>query len=268
MIAEILCVGTEILLGDIVNTNAQYIAKELARLGISVHYQTVVGDNPQRLKAALDIGFSRADIIVMTGGLGPTKDDLTKEMIAEYFGCTLIFDQEAYDRMERRMFRFGVKQISESNRKQAMVPEGSIVLYNDHGTAPGYILEGHGAKAGKSAVLFPGPPHEMEPMFKTACALYLNKVSDKTFVSMNVKIKSRREEAIENVGESFVADKITRLLDYENPTVATYAKEDGVLIRVTASADTRVQALYLIEPVVREIKELLGSTISGISEAE
>lgn len=264
MIAEILCVGTEILLGDIVNTNAQFLSKELAHLGISVHYQTVVGDNSHRIRAALNIGFGRADIIIMTGGLGPTKDDLTKEMLAEYFEKELVFDQKAYDQLEKRLFHFGLTTISESNRKQAFVPENSIILYNDNGTAPGYVIE----KDGKTAILLPGPPHEMQPMFKTACALYLNKLADKTIVSVNIKLKGRGEDTAENIGESSVADKITNLLDYTNPTVATYAKEDGVLIRVTASSTCREDALAIINPVVEEIKAIIGTAIANISEAE
>ena len=264
MIAEILCVGTEILLGDIVNTNAQFLSKELARLGISVHYQTVVGDNADRIKSALNIGFSRADMIIMTGGLGPTKDDLTKEMLAEYFNRKLVLDQKAYDMLEKKIFKFGMKTISDSNRKQALVPENAIILYNYHGTAPGYILENDG----KTAILFPGPPKEMEPMFKNACELYLNKLAKATIVSMNVKMKGRGEDSAENTGESSIADKITNLLDYTNPTVATYAKDDGVLIRVTASAESREDALALIKPVIDEIKGILGNTIAHIDEAE
>ena len=262
MIAEILSVGTELLLGDIVNTNAQFLSKELARLGISVHYQTVVGDNADRIKSALAIGFNRADIIIMTGGLGPTKDDLTKEIIAEYFGSKLVFDQKAYDLLEYRVHKYGVEKISDSNRKQAFVPENSIVLYNDNGTAPGYILQ----KDNKTAILFPGPPNEMQPMFKKACDIFLNQLCDHTFVSINIKLKSKGEDTPENTGESSVADKITHLLDNSNPTVATYAKEDYVLIRVTASAKTRKDALELIAPVLDEIKMIIGSAISSVFE--
>lgn len=264
MIAEIICVGTEILLGDIVNTNAQFLAKELARLGIGVHYQTVVGDNPARLKAALKIAFSRADMVVMTGGLGPTKDDLTKEMIAEFFEKELVFDEEAYDRLVKRLEQYGVAEISASNRKQALVPEGCIVLYNDNGTAPGYIVENNG----KTAILFPGPPHEMKPMFQAARTLYLSKISDKTIVSVNIKIKSRLEEPVANVGESAVADQLSELLDLENPTVAPYAKEDGVLIRVTAMADSRADARLLISPVTEKICGILGTIVASVNEAE
>ncbi|HOV41529.1 MAG TPA: molybdopterin-binding protein, partial [Oscillospiraceae bacterium] len=186
MTAEILCVGTELLLGDIVNTNAQFLARELAKLGISVHYQTVVGDNAQRLKSVLQIAFSRADMVVLTGGLGPTKDDLTKEIVAQYFGLELVFDQKAYDMLEKRILSYGLEKISESNRKQAYVPKGAIVLYNDNGTAPGCIIE----KGGKTAILLPGPPNEMEAMFAKAREAYLNSISENTIFSVNIKIKS------------------------------------------------------------------------------
>lgn len=264
MTAEILCVGTEILLGDIVNTNAQFLARELAKLGISVHYQTVVGDNAQRLKSVLQIAFSRADMVVLTGGLGPTKDDLTKEIVAQYFGLELVFDQKAYDMLEKRILSYGLEKISESNRKQAYVPKGAIVLYNDNGTAPGCIIE----KGGKTAILLPGPPNEMEAMFARAREAYLNSISENTIFSVNIKIKSRKEISAQDSGESAVADKISHLLDLANPTVATYAKEDGVLIRVTACAENKEKALEAINPVLEQIKSILGNSIAHISEAE
>ena len=158
MVAEIISVGTELLLGDIVNTNAQYIAKKLAHAGIEVYYQTVVGDNPDRLKLALNIAFARADMVILTGGLGPTKDDLTKELVAEYFDKKLVFDEEVYANVEEKAFAFGVKVISESIKKQAYVPEGALIFKNNVGTAPGMVV----AKDGKTAILLPGPPEEMQ----------------------------------------------------------------------------------------------------------
>ncbi len=136
MRAEIICIGTELLLGEIVNTNAQFLAKELANLGIPLHYQTVVGDNGARIQAALDIAFRRADLVVVTGGLGPTKDDVTKEIIASYFRRELYLDPVAYQEIATRLLRYGHQEVSASNRKQALIPEGAIVLYNEHGTAP------------------------------------------------------------------------------------------------------------------------------------
>ena len=159
MKAEIIAVGTEILLGDILNTNAQYLSKELAQLGIEVYFQTVVGDNPKRLKDTIFQAFSRADLIITTGGLGPTEDDLTKETAAEYFGEELVLDERALGRIEKYFKRTG-RTMTENNRKQAMVPkEHGIVLYNDNGTAPGIIME----KNGKIIAMLPGPPKETMP---------------------------------------------------------------------------------------------------------
>ena len=155
MKAEILCVGTELLLGDIVNTNAAYIAKELANLGIDVYNQAVVGDNPDRLKESLEQAFQRNDIVVMTGGLGPTYDDLTKETVAQLFGKKMVLHQESLERIER-FFKYYNRVMTENNRKQAYMPEGATVFPNDNGTAPGLAVE----KDGKIAILLPGPPRD------------------------------------------------------------------------------------------------------------
>jgi competence/damage-inducible protein CinA-like protein len=261
MVAEILCVGTEILLGDIVNTNAQYIAKQLSWLGISVYYQTAVGDNPDRIIAALDVSFQRgAELVIMSGGLGPTKDDLTKEMVAKYFNKDLIFDQKAYDNVEKRVLEFGLFEVSDSQRKQAYVPKDSIILYNNHGTAPGYIM----ADQGKAVIMLPGPPKEMKPMFENCKEIFLSNLSDKVILSYNIKLKAHGEAPADEVGEGPVADKLSHLLDNTNPTVATYAKEDGCLIRVTSAALKREEALEMLEPVIDEIRGLLPNSIKTI----
>lgn len=265
MIAEILCVGTEILLGDIVNTNAQYIAKQLAALGISVYYQTAVGDNPDRIMSALDVAFSRGtELVVMSGGLGPTKDDLTKEMIAKYFNKELVFDQKAYENVEKRVLEFGLSEISESQRKQAYVPKDSIILYNDFGTAPGCIM----AYENKAVVMLPGPPKEMKPMFEKCRDIFLSNLSDKVLVSYNVKLMAHGEAPADEVGEGPVAEKLSHLLDSVNPTVATYAKDDGCLIRVTASGSTKEEAVSLIEPVIEEIRVILPNSIKNVEMAK
>ena len=232
MVVEIISVGTELLMGNIVNTNAQHIAQKLAHMGLDAYYQTVVGDNPERLRAALDVAYTRGDCVITTGGLGPTKDDLTKEMLISYFGCTPVEDEEALRRLEERAAKRGVP-LSERMRKQATVPSGAMVLQNDHGTAPGVIIE----KDGRVCIMLPGPPKEMKPMFADACRLFLAGKSDKVFVSMNIKLYSMAEKGLP-VGESPVADRLGALVDGENPTVATYAKEDGCLVRVTAAAKT------------------------------
>ena len=252
MVVEIISVGTELLMGSILNTNAQHIAKKLAHMGLDSYYQTVVGDNPERLRAALDVAFSRADCVVTTGGLGPTKDDLTKEMLISYFGCTPTEDPEALRRLEERAARRGTP-LSTSMRKQATVPSGAIVLQNDNGTAPGVIIE----RDGRACIMLPGPPKEMIPMFETACSSFLRGKSDKVFNSVNLKLYTMAEKGLP-VGESPVADRLGSLVDGENPTVATYAKEDGVLVRVTAAAPAPAEARSLLAPVVAATKDAIG----------
>ena len=207
MVVEIISVGTELLMGSILNTNAQHIAKKLAHMGLDAYYQTVVGDNPERLRAALDIAYTRADCVITTGGLGPTKDDLTKEMLISYFDCAPVEDPEALRRLETRAAKRGIP-LSESMRKQATVPSGAIVLQNENGTAPGVIIE-HG---GRACIMLPGPPKEMKPMFETACDVFLRGKSDKVFVSMNVKLYTMAEKGLP-VGEAPVADRLGTLVD-------------------------------------------------------
>lgn len=254
MIVELISVGTELLLGNIVNTNAQYLAKQLANLGLDCYYQTTVGDNPDRLKAALDIAYTRADAVILTGGLGPTKDDLTKEMLMNYFEKEVILDEKAFDMLKERLARGGFTEITDSQKKQAYVPKDSIIMYNNNGTAPGCIMENNG----KICILLPGPPKEMKPMFEEYAIDYLKKFSDKIFLSINIKMMSRNDAPLNIVGEAPCAERLgDKLLDNPNPTVATYAKEDGCLIRITAAAADREQALQLLVPVVKECRERL-----------
>ena len=254
MIVEIISVGTEILMGNIVNTNAQYLAKRLTHLGLDCHYQTVVGDNPARIKSALDVAYSRADAVIMTGGLGPTKDDLTKEMLMEYFDKAPVVDEKVLSFLEEHLKARGFKEMSEGLRKQAVVPADSLILYNHHGTAPGCVME----RDGKICILLPGPPHEMQPMFEECCELYLNAKSDKVLVSMIIRCLSKYDAPISIVGESPVADRLAEILDGANPTVATYAKEDGCIVRVTAASKTHEEALELLKPVVEKCRERIG----------
>ena len=254
MVVEIISVGTEILMGDIVNTNAQYLAKRLAHLGFDCHFQTVVGDNPARIKSALDVAYSRSDAVIMTGGLGPTKDDLTKEMLMEYFGKQPVVDAQVLNFLEERSKVRGFTKLSDGMRKQAIVPADSLILYNHHGTAPGCVME----RGGKVCILLPGPPSEMEPMFEECCELYLNGKRDKIFVSIIIKCLSKYDAPISIVGESPVADRLAELLDGNNPTVATYAKEDGCIVRVTASAKNHDAAQKILQPVVDKCRERIG----------
>lgn len=252
MNAEILCVGTELLLGDVVNTNAAYIAQQLAGLGINVYHHTVVGDNPARLKKALNIALDRSDIVFMTGGLGPTYDDLTKETVAEYFDREMYMDEDCLVTLKANFARFN-RPMTDNNLKQAMMPKGAIVLPNPYGTAPGCIVEGEG----KAAVLMPGPPREMKPMFDGPVYAYLTKASDSILVSRNINIFG--------VGESTVEDRLKDLmLNSTNPTVAPYAKPSELALRVTARAKDKEEGYRLIDPVVQQIMEVYPDNIYGL----
>lgn len=262
MVAEIISVGTELLLGNIVNTNAQYIAKEMAKMGIDLYYQSVVGDNEERLSNVLKTALERSDLIITTGGLGPTKDDLTKEVAASYFGKQLVFDKKTYEHVKQRLESYGISQMTKSQEKQAMVPEGALVITNPAGLAPGIIM----AQGDKAIIMLPGPPKEMKALFAECSRLYINRLSDHVFVSINIKVKGPDEMPLSVIGEAPIADQLGDILDNENPTVATYAKEDGVLIRVTASGKTREDALVLMKPVVTKIAEILADKIAWVKE--
>ena len=254
MNAEILAVGTEILLGDIVNTNAQYIAQGLAELGIDVFYQTVVGDNPDRMKTAMNIAFERADIIITTGGLGPTGDDLTKEIGAEYFGRKLILDEKALDRI-KKFFDKMKRPMTDNNVKQAMVPVNSTVMYNENGTAPGIIIEDNN----KILIMMPGPPKEMKPMFSKQVKPYLALKQNHTLVSRTLRIAGVGESAM----ESMVRDMIDR---QSNPTIAPNAKSTESIFRITASAKTTEEAEKIIEPIAEEIYRRFGDSVYAEGE--
>lgn len=254
MKAEIIAVGTEILLGDIVNTNAQYLSKSLADMGILVYHQSVVGDNSERLTEELKTSFKKADIVITTGGLGPTTDDLTKEVGATYFNKKLILHQESLDKIES-FFKTLNRPLTENNKKQAYFPEGSIILNNDYGTAPGCIME----YDGKILILLPGPPKENKPMFENYVIPYLKKFQEGTLVSKTLRISG--------IGESFVATEIAHLIEKKtNPTVAPYAKENEVTLRITAKASNAEEAHKLISPVENEIRDTLKENIYGEGE--
>ena len=260
MIAEIVTVGTEILLGNIVNTNSAYLAVECANLGLTVYYQSVVGDNEERLKAVIRTALDRSDVVILTGGLGPTKDDLTKEVTAEVMGMPLVKDAHSKERIERYMKEYKKnnpqRRITSNNYKQALVPEGALVLDNHNGTAPGLILE----KDGKIAVLLPGPPGELKPMFTEEVYPYLRKKQPEIIYSQMVKICG--------IGESQVAEDIQDMIEAQtNPTIAPYAKVGEVHLRITAKASDEKEGKKLIKPVVRELKRRFGKNIFA-TEAE
>lgn len=254
--AEILCIGTEILMGDIINTNAAYIAKELAGLGINVYHQSVVGDNPQRLKESLALAFSRADIVITTGGLGPTYDDLSKETIAAYFNRKLVMDEESLHAIECHFLRLN-RVMTDNNKKQAMMPEGCVIFANHNGTAPGCAIEGEGEQQGKTAIMLPGPPREMKPMFEQGVKPFLLKDSDTRLVSHTMHFFG--------IGESMLESILHELMEEStNPTVAPYAKTGEVQLRVTARVKQGEDAEALLQPVMKQIKEKVGEFLYGI----
>lgn len=253
MKAEILAVGTELLLGQILNTNAQYLAKQLAELGITLHYQTVVGDNPQRLTNALDTAFGRADLVITTGGLGPTQDDLTKETVAAYFDAPMVLHEDILAEI-KAYFRRMERPFTDNNIKQAEFPEGSFVIPNNNGTAPGCIIE----KDGKIAVVLPGPPRENIPMFEDTVKAYLREKSGIQIFSRTVHIFG--------IGEATLEQMLLDLIEGTDPTVATYAKDGEVEVRVSSAAQTEKQAQGKIEPVLDIIRERAGDAIYGYDD--
>jgi nicotinamide-nucleotide amidase len=251
MNCELISVGTEILLGDILNTNVQYLSKALASIGIGVTHHSTVGDNTSRLLETLDIAFKRCDTVILTGGLGPTPDDLTKETCAEYFGRKLYLDDSILKEIESY---FSLKNITmpESNKKQALVPEDSIILENHNGTAPGFIMENQG----KTIIILPGPPKEMVPMYREGVEPYLKKFTNEVILSKNIRTFG--------IGESAMSELVEDLLRGSNPTVAPYAKSGEALLRVTAKAESEDEAQRLMAPVINEINSRLGDYIYGI----
>lgn len=254
MTVELICVGTEILLGNIVNTNAAYLSEKCAGLGLSCYFQSVVGDNEERLTQVLTCAVSRSDIVILSGGLGPTEDDLTKEVAAKVCGKALHADDHSMERIAEYFARRDIIP-TENNWKQAMVPDGAIVLDNNNGTAPGIIMENPDCRV----ILLPGPPNELIPMFEESVIPYLEKLTPGVICSQTVKICG--------VSESSVETTVKDLIDSQtNPTIATYAKTGEVHIRVTASAPDKKQAGKLIKPVVKELKSRFGYDIYTTDE--
>lgn len=254
MTVEIICVGTELLLGNIVNTNAAYLAGECAALGLTCYYQSVVGDNSERLLETLDIAAKRSDIIILSGGLGPTEDDLTKEVTAKYCQKNLVEDPHSRELIEAYFKARGIAP-TENNWKQALIPEGAVVFDNHNGTAPAMAIE----TKNNRFILLPGPPNELIPLFEEQVAPYLDALSPGVIFSQTVKICG--------VGESAVETMVKDLIDAQtNPTLATYAKTGEVHVRVTAKANTQKEALKLIKPVVKELKTRFGNDIYTTDE--
>lgn len=254
MKCEILAVGTEILLGDILNTNAQYLSRELAELGFDVYYHEVVGDNKERILKALETSFNRSDIIITTGGLGPTKDDMTKELVSEFLGMKMCLHEESLKSIKEYFNKMG-REFVKSNEKQAYFPKEAIILKNSNGTAPGAVFE----KNNKAIIVLPGPPKEMESMFKEEVKKYLKKYSDDVIISEVLRIFG--------IGESKAEEKLQDIIDNGiNPTVAPYAKEGEVIFRITAKAQNEEEARKMIVPIKDEIYKRLGNSVYNTGE--
>ena len=254
MKAEIITVGTEILLGDILNTNCRYLSRELAAMGIEMYYQITVGDNEERLLKTLEESLNRSDIVICTGGLGPTEDDITKEVCAKYFGYELELHKPSLDAMIER-FKHMNRVPTKNNEKQAYFPKEAYILKNDNGTAPGCIME----KEGKMIVVLPGPPREMESMFENYVKPYLSKLTDDVIESEVLRIIG--------VGESKVENDILDIIDSQtNPTIATYAKGYECTLRITAKAKSVEEAKELIKPMSDEMKRRFGQSLYATGE--
>ncbi len=258
MNAEILCVGTELLHGDIVNTNAQYISKKLAEIAIDVHYQSVVGDNPDRIKKCFGVAFSRADIIICTGGLGPTQDDITKEVLAEYFNVEMVYDEESY-RHVKKMYSHFRKDFPKNNMRQAYFPKGSVILDNPNGTANACIMKGNVEGKTQIGILLPGPPKEMGPLMDNEVIPYLKQFSNQVVYGEKL--------VVVNIGESAAEEMILDLVQKQtNPTIAPYASAGKVIFRITAKAESKDKCIEMIEPVKEELIKRFGRNNAYVTE--
>lgn len=252
--AEILSVGTEILLGHTTNTDARDISLMLSEIGINVKYHTVVGDNPERLEKCIEIAKGRADIIISTGGLGPTCDDLTKFILAKSFNLELQMDEDEkaclYDYLTNKGYS---KELTENNLQQAMLPVGCTVFHNNWGTAPGCAFE----KDGKIVIMIPGPPKECNPMFRACAIPYLRSLSDEIIVSHSVRVFGMSESAMDQIFRG-------EMNAMQNPTMAPYAKEGDCLLQITAKAKSVEEAEEMMKPVIEHVRDVLGDVVFGI----
>lgn len=246
---EVLSVGTELLMGQIANTNAQYISQRIPELGMGVFYHSVVGDNPVRLKESLALSMSRSDIIITTGGLGPTLDDLTKETIASALGLEMQLHEPSKNKIIEYFKKSG-KTMTENNLRQAYFPEGSIIIENEWGTAPACIID----TGTKIIVMLPGPPRELIPIFDKYVMKYLKEVSDRPLFSKFLKIVG--------IGESMIEQQLMKLVEnQDNPTLATYAKDCIITIRVTAHEEENKSAEELVDDMCGKICDILGDAV-------
>lgn len=253
MIAEILCVGTEILLGQIVNTNARFLAQQLAALGIGSYYQCVVGDNEARLAEQVRLSLSRCDVLIATGGLGPTADDITKETIAKTLGLPMQRDAQSVAKMEAFFAKNG-RGMTPNNLKQADFPVGSIIMPNEKGTAPGCIIE----KDGKIVIILPGPPFELQPMFLAHAVPYLAEKSEKKLTSRVLRLFG--------IGESRCEHILADLMAGENPTLAPYAGFGEVSLRLTAFTDKDEDPAPMLDHLEAQVRDRVGEYVYGMGD--
>ncbi|WP_414530159.1 competence/damage-inducible protein A [Nodularia chucula] len=256
MSAEIICVGTELLLGDILNSNSRYLAQQLAQLGIPHYYQTVVGDNPERLKKVIEIAISRSQILIFTGGLGPTPDDLTCETIADFFGVPLVEHPEIIQDITEKFAQRG-RVMSPTNRKQALIPQGAEILPNPTGTAPGIIWQ---PRPEITIFTFPGVPSEMHRMWTDTAVPFLKNQG------WGQEIIYSRSLRFWGIGESALAEKVAPYFNLPNPTVAPYAGKGEVRLRISAKADSATAAEALISPVEKQLKDIAGLDYYGVDD--
>ncbi|MDR1952877.1 MAG: competence/damage-inducible protein A [Clostridiales Family XIII bacterium] len=256
MKATILAVGTELLFGQVINTNAAYLSSRLQLLGVDVLYHFTVGDNPARAASALERSIAETDLVITSGGLGPTQDDLTKEIIAEVMGVNLVLDEGVLSSIEE-FFREIGREMTANNRKQALIPEGASVFYNDVGTAPGFMIE----KNGKTVVALPGPPRELHHLFQKDVLPYLERRTDGV-----IRYKLLR---FYGIGESSLESKLTPLIDGQtDPTIATYAKEGECAVRIASKRKTGEEALAVVDAMEERVKNLVGEFLYSDDDRE
>lgn len=256
MNSAIIAVGTELLFGQTVNTNASYLSMKLNQMGFNVMYHYVVGDNPDRLRDTLERAFALCELVILTGGLGPTQDDLTKELVSEYMGAELELDERVMAEL-REFFDARGRVMTENNIKQAYLPKGCIPLYNRTGTAPGFVL----SRDGKTAICFPGPPHEMKWLFENGARQYLESLSSKSMYYKVVRTIG--------IGESDLETALLPLIDEQtDPTIATYAKEGECTLRVASQRDTPEEAKEAVEEMLSRIDEIVGRYIYSYDDEE
>ena len=254
--AEILCVGTELLLGEVVNTNATYISKKLADYGVSVYHHTVVGDNPERLAEALGVALSRSDMVITSGGLGPTFDDLTKETVAKALGLGLHSEESIVESIKQFFAsrEKGLAAMTPNNLKQAEIPDGAMAIPNPNGTAPGIIIE----KDGKTVIMLPGPPRELCPLVDGAVSEFLRKSTESIIVSHNLYIIGMGESSVEDVLRDI-------MISSDNPTLAPYAGDGEMRLRITAKAKSEEEAESLCQEMIEKVMATtIGDFVYGI----